>query len=364
MKVYLLNIDYYYKDTDCSEYEIEVYTSLERAVAEGVHFLSKRSKDDGFVDYDFTVTEIDPEYAERFNSKKLDIRICHSEDCGKYEPTHIIYTYNKDGELQYQYLEYRENQRKHLAGFTVFPEDEDAMAGQKFKVGDIVRIKKRNIEEYYPLNFIKSWSREKLYVIKQLPCKADGKKYFENTYAVISIYTDVNTQKLNTFEVYERDIELANVELADDSPIKFLQKIIKNEIAISKETWSKLKCGIIQLDEVQLLEDDLFLRSTISPRESGLKTNIYLMEDGKDGIWGPEPKVKVQLKNAETFTVLLEPEVHPANIEEYNALESNNKSIVDNAIDYIKNNIDIVLRYWNGKFDEYELHNILNEMEQ
>ena len=112
------------------------------------------------------------------------------------------------------------------------------------------------------------------------------------------------------------------------------------------------------------MEDELFLRSIISPRESKLKTNIYLMYDGINSIWAPESKVKVQLENATTFTILLEPEVKPSNIEAYNTLSPENKSIVDNAIIYIKNNIDIVLIYWNGEFEEYDLHNILKSKEQ
>ena len=43
------------------------------------------------------------------------------------------------------------------------------------------------------------------------------------------------------------------------------------------------------------------------------------------------------------------------------ALELENKTIVNDAITYIKDNIDIVLKHWNGEFDEYELHNILNK---
>ena len=35
MKVYLLNIDYYYDNIEENDYEIEVYSSLERAVEEG-----------------------------------------------------------------------------------------------------------------------------------------------------------------------------------------------------------------------------------------------------------------------------------------------------------------------------------------
>ena len=112
------------------------------------------------------------------------------------------------------------------------------------------------------------------------------------------------------------------------------------------------------------MEDESFLRSTISPRESKTQTNIYLMYDGSNSVWASEPKAKVQLRNAETFTILLEQNVRPTNIEQYNKLETKNKTIVDNAIKYIKANKDIILKYWNSEFEEYELHNILKNKEQ
>ncbi len=254
MKIYLLDIDYYYDNIDDNDYEIEVYASLEKAVSEGVHFLSKRINDDGFMDYDFTVTEIDPEYAEKFNSKELGLDdMIHQENYGKYEPTHVIYTYNKDGELQRKYLEYRDNQRKHRTGFIVLPEDDDALTGQKFKIGDIVRIKEREIEEYKDRGWMDYWNKDKLYIVRWLPRRDEGQKYFANTYALISIYNESDIIKgLYTLECYERDIELADVELADDSPIKILQKIIKNEITVDKETWSKLKSGIVSLNEIDI----------------------------------------------------------------------------------------------------------------
>ena len=109
------------------------------------------------------------------------------------------------------------------------------------------------------------------------------------------------------------------------------------------------------------MEEELFTRSIISPKKTGLKSNIYLiMFDGANSIWAPEPKAKVQLKDNE-INILLEPNVRPTNIEQYNKLEPENKAIVDNAIKYIKANKDIFLRYWNGKFEEYDLHNLLKE---
>ena len=88
------------------------------------------------------------------------------------------------------------------------------------------------------------------------------------------------------------------------------------------------------------------------------------MNDGISSIWAPEPKAKVQLRNAETLTILLEPEIKPLNADEYKTLELEDKKIVDDAINYISDNIDIVLKYWNGEFEEYELHNKLKIKEQ
>lgn len=123
MKVYLLTIDYYYDNTEVTDYETEVYLSLEKAVEEGKFFLSQRSKDIGFSDYEFTVTETDPKYAEEFDVKKLGLERVNKEDLEKYEPTHIVYFYNMDGTLKSKYLRYMDKQRKHFTGFTVFPED-------------------------------------------------------------------------------------------------------------------------------------------------------------------------------------------------------------------------------------------------
>lgn len=252
MKIYLLNIDYYYDNIEENDYETEVYLSLERAVEEGKYFLSKRCKDKGFRDFTFTITETDPKYAEQFDVSKLGLDTLHKEDFGKYEPTHIIYFYNMDGSLQSKYLRYMDKQRKHCTGFTVFPEDEEGLAGKKFKIGDIVRIKERNQEEYYNQAYMDYWTADKLYVVRYLPRKKDGQKYFENTYALISIYNeDEYIKGLFTSEHYERDIEKVDTPIDEESSIRILQKIKKNEISISYETWTALKIGKLHLDEVK-----------------------------------------------------------------------------------------------------------------
>lgn len=124
MKVYLLNIDYQYKNMANNDYENEVYLDLERAVTEGKYFLYQRCKDKGFRNYVFTVTETDPKYAQEFDVEKLGIDKHHKEDIRKYEPTHIVYFYNIDGTLQSKYYRYMDKQREHFTGFTVLAEDE------------------------------------------------------------------------------------------------------------------------------------------------------------------------------------------------------------------------------------------------
>jgi hypothetical protein len=127
VKVFLLNIDYRYKNILNDDYESEVYLSLERAVAEGKYFLSQRCNKKGFKNYVFTVTETDPEYAQEFDVEKLGIDSHHKEDIRKYEPTHIVYFYNMDGILQSKYYRYMNKQREHFTGFTVLPEDESVL---------------------------------------------------------------------------------------------------------------------------------------------------------------------------------------------------------------------------------------------
>ena len=357
MKIYLLDIDYYYENIEENDYETEVYLSLERAVAEGKYFLSKRSKDKGFRDYDFTVTETDPEYAEKFNADELNINRFNKEDFGMYEPTHIVYTYDIEGNLQNKYLEYRDNQRKHLAGFTVFPEDETELAGQKFKIGDVVKIKEKNMEEYYHNAYMDYWNKDKLYVVRWLPRRKDGQKYFENTYALISNYNeDKYTKGLFTSEQYERDIELYEEKIDKNSPIGFLQRIIRNEVAVSNDTWTKLKTGQVLLNEDGTYKDLYeykdgdswgFYSNTLNKEDTHLPADLlisfgYFYAPIKDYI--AKARVHASSNYEEDFYV---------SIEKNPKIVIGRCNITDAELNtiskYISNNLDVLLEYWNSK---------------
>lgn len=357
MKIYLLNLDYYYENIEENEYETEVYLSLEKAVEEGKYFLSKRSKDKDFRDYNFTVTETDPEYAEKFNSKELNLDAFNREDFGRYEPTHIVYFYNIDGELQYKYLEYRDNQRKYRASFKEFPEDELEDAGKKFKIGDIVKVKERDGDYYRGTAYMEYWNKDKLYVVRWLPRKKDGQKYFENTYALISYYNeDEYTKGLFTAEQYERDIELYDEKIDENSPIGFLQRIIRNEIAVSDETWTKLKTGQDTLEEGGTYKDLFefndgdtwgFFSNTLYKDDTGLPADL-LISFGMfyTPIKDHTPKARVHATDNydEDFYISIErnPKVI---IGRCNITDNELKAISK----YISDNLDVLLEYWNSR---------------
>ena len=357
MRIYLLNIDYYYENIEENDYETEIYLSLERAVEEGKYFLSKRSQDKDFRDYNFTVTETDPEYAEKFNSKELNLDAFNREDFGRYEPTHIVYFYNIDGELQYKYLEYRDNQRKYRASFKEFPEDELEDVGQKFKIGDIVKVKERDEDYYRGTPYMDYWTEDKLYVVRWLPRKKDGQKYFENTYALISYYNeDEYTKGLFTAEQYERDIELYDEKIDENSPIGFLQRIIRNEIAVSDETWTKLKTGQVTLEENGTYKDLFeysdgdtwgFYSNTLYKEDTGLPADL-LISFGmfytpiKDKI--PKARVHTSDDYDEDFYISIEKKPQVI-IGRCNITDDELKAISK----YISDNLEVFLEYWNSK---------------
>lgn len=106
----------------------------------------------------------------------------------------------------------------------------------------------------------------------------------------------------------------------------------------------------------------LFEMSTISTKESGLKTKLNVMQNDEDRRYKHWCRVKVVLpSNKALFPILVnDKEIKPLNKNgEYSNLSSNDKQIVNDAIKYIKNNLDLILHYWNGDFEEFELHDIL-----
>ena len=133
-----------------------VYSTLDRAVEVGTNWLRNKIKrlyeesnyctrekdtltiqdmlDENEIYYNFSVTEFNPRYADNFEVPD------HEYECKHYAPSHIEYSYNLEGQLQYKELQYRYHNGYSGHYFTRFPRD-DENKPNKFRVGDYVKLK-------------------------------------------------------------------------------------------------------------------------------------------------------------------------------------------------------------------------------
>lgn len=116
------------------------------------------------------------------------------------------------------------------------------------------------------------------------------------------------------------------------------------------------------LQEQKLEEELLFEMSSILTKESGLKTKLNIIQNGANRGMRHWARVKVVLNNGNMFPIKVNEkgDIEPFdNSGEYKRLSQNEKELVKEAIKYIKENIKLIMAYWNGKFEEDDLHNIL-----
>ena len=108
-------------------------------------------------------------------------------------------------------------------------------------------------------------------------------------------------------------------------------------------------------------KESLFEMSSLSSRETGLKTQLNVMQKDDNNRWKHWVRVKVKLNSSGYFPILIDPKVEPLNDKgEYNKLKSGDKLIVDQAVKYLKKIKNVIMAYWECKFDEYTLHEIIN----
>ena len=108
-------------------------------------------------------------------------------------------------------------------------------------------------------------------------------------------------------------------------------------------------------------KDNLFEMSSLSSRETGLKTKLNLMQQDDDNEWPHWIRVKVKLNDGTFFPILVDPKVEPLNSSgQYNNLKFDDKALVKEAVKYTKKIKKVVKAYWEGKFDEATLHDIIN----
>ena len=119
------------------------------------------------------------------------------------------------------------------------------LAGTKFKIGDIVRIK--NCDNNY--NF-----KDKLHVITEVPHRRENQKFFRNTYKVIVNHNSYD-EGCHVDVFRESELELYEEKLPKDSPLIFLSRCFKGEIKFKNIKWSDIECGKITLNENKSFRD-------------------------------------------------------------------------------------------------------------
>ena len=220
-----------------------------------------------------------------------------------------------------------------------------------YKIGDIVTVKEN---EYRPLNEDNS---NRLYVVRYLPQKLCG----IYTYCLISNYCD----GLHSFRFKENKVQKYSGVVDENSPIAFLQKIIKNEIAITEQTWADLKTGKVLLDETGAYkklpefkeETWSWFSNTLNKEDTNLDTDLIISygcfyEPIKDFV----PKIRVHASNNydEDFYVSIE--------QDPKIIIGRNTSLTEEDLqkiyDYIREHLDTLLEFWysNGKQDAKDLY--------
>ena len=277
MKLYLLKLEIYdYQDIGLETESIcNVYSNWKLAKSEGQKELKsiiknlekqtdktfKQMIDEELLDYTFEITLIeDIVYAENFNIKS-EYFGHRNRTYGKLEPTHKVYYLDYKGNINEIFYEYRIKNSISRTEYSIclYPEDFEDGASEKFKIGDIVKLK-----ESAELDPFDSKNKNRLYVIRYLPRKFNGEKYFENKYALISLYennvegkikNEWGNKELFTREWYEKDIENYTGVIEKDSEYDLLSRILKGNLKVSGEYWNSIKIGKLPLNTETLVKD-------------------------------------------------------------------------------------------------------------
>ena len=119
------------------------------------------------------------------------------------------------------------------------------MAGTKFKIGDIVKIKNKDNNYVF---------KDKLHIITEIPHKKENQRFFKNTYDVIVNHNSYDEGcHIDVFN--ENELELYTGKLPEDSPLIFLSKNFKGEIKLKNIKWTDIECGNITLNENKSFRD-------------------------------------------------------------------------------------------------------------
>lgn len=255
----------------------------------------------------------------------------------------------------------------------LYPEDLEEGASEKFKIGDIVKLKHdlEQGEHYIDDNM------DRIYVVRWLPRKFNGERYFENKYALTSFYKTDNNQwgneELFTFEYWEKDIEKYTGVIEKDSKYDLLSRIVKGNLEITREFWNEIKIGKLPLniDNFEKRTGDVsdnwgFYSTEICPKETGLKVSIYPEKNSFGSnvhVHSDLPRIRVantKNKYEDTFCITLEE--NPRVVIGENKLP---KEDYEQICDFVRKNLDILLKHFNldNEFGDHELWDALKENE-
>ncbi|ERJ12507.1 hypothetical protein [Haloplasma contractile] len=243
MKVFLLRAVAFNKTNDnfnakCDpyEYKAEVFSSLELAISTGKTTLQDQIKNlyNNYefrdvcslkeftldcISFIFEVEEIDPNVNDNYTS--LD------EESIVSNPFKIVWDFNLQGDLLSRNIYVDDN-----CSYDIRPDDLNANAGTKFKIGDIVKDNKNK-------------ENKKLYIITACPSKEI--KPFSNYYNVGYIcdngYYDYGVH--NHF--HEEDIDLYTGEVSE--PIKWLSDFFARRIKVDEQTKDDIMNGKYNFSE-------------------------------------------------------------------------------------------------------------------
>lgn len=213
-----------------------VYSTMKRAVEEGMRFINKKFKDiyqqsdyctkekdsstledmikDDMIYYNFTVTRLSPYYADHFVTPGSEYK------CKNLKPTHTIFNYDYKGNLKYTELQYLHNDGGLGYVITRYPND-DENKQNRFSIGDFVTV----IDDEIP--------KDQIFVIYDVPKRNDPMRYFENTYYLSTINDGCRFSFC--YEFNESKLLKYDDVVDNNSPLLLLQKIYRNEINIDKE---------------------------------------------------------------------------------------------------------------------------------
>lgn len=260
MKIFFLQVMSYFNKEE--HYE-NVYLNKKRAIKEGKEWLKKlrnQYKDmfddnNGIEEFDFEITEFDPEENEESYDIK-NIPVVKDYDiydlyCAELNPLKIIHSYNFNGKEIYisgVYIFKYKGKRKERTITMKYKDYINPNAGTKFKIGDIVRIKKyQDSHNNYAF-------KDKLHVIKDVPHKKENQEFFSNTYKVVVNHNSYD-EGCHVDIFNENELELYTGKLSDDSPILFLSDFLKEKMKIKNISWNDLECGKIVLNENKSFRD-------------------------------------------------------------------------------------------------------------